>query len=70
MCPLCGAIPRDKRGAPGHDKLYQEGTPTRGRTPIGQAKITITHYRCKVCGTKWQYENDKNDQNAGWSVTE
>ncbi len=65
MCPLCNAIEPRRSGAAGHAKLYQEGNPKRGRSPNGQAKITITHYRCKVCGTKWEYTNDKMTDRAG-----
>ncbi len=69
MCPLCNAIEQRKSGTPGHPKLYQEGNPKRGRSPSGEA-ITTTHYRCKVCGTKWTYENDKKNDRAGWSASE
>ena len=24
--------------------------------------------QCDRCGTAWEYENDKNNQKAGWSV--
>ncbi len=67
MCADCEAIEHGKRGAPGHARLVQEGQPMRGPTPIGQAKITITHYRCKACGRRWQYVNDKNADGAGWT---
>ena len=30
--------------------------------------ITITRYKCDRCGTAWEYENDKTNQKAGWSV--
>ena len=30
--------------------------------------VTFTRYVCDRCGTAWEYENDKNNQKAGWSV--
>jgi hypothetical protein len=30
--------------------------------------VTITRYVCDRCGTAWEYENDKGNQKAGWSV--
>jgi hypothetical protein len=32
------------------------------------SQVTITRYRCDRCGTSWEYENNKADQHAGWSV--
>ena len=31
-------------------------------------QVTITKYRCERCGTIWEYENNKVNRNAGWSV--
>jgi transposase-like protein len=30
--------------------------------------VTITKYRCERCGTTWEYENNKVNRQAGWSV--
>ena len=30
--------------------------------------VTITKYRCERCGTIWEYENNKVNRHAGWSV--
>jgi hypothetical protein len=30
--------------------------------------VTITESQCERCGTHWDYENDKNNLHAGWSV--
>lgn len=68
MCPACSAIAQHQRNAKGHAHLHQEGKTRKSVSAIGQARIKITHFRCKVCGTKWQYEDDKNDDHAGWSV--
>jgi transposase-like protein len=34
----------------------------------GNHLATITKYRCDRCGTRWEYENDKPNLHAGWSV--
>ena len=31
-------------------------------------QVAITTYRCERCGTVWEYENDKANLHAGWSV--
>ena len=31
--------------------------------------VTITRYVCERCGTNWEYENDKKNMHAGWSLT-
>ena len=30
--------------------------------------VTVTRYRCDRCGSIWDYENDKANQQAGWSL--
>ena len=64
MCDACSAIVEDRRGKPGHDALEKTGSERRKVT--GQAGIHVTSYRCKTCGQRWQYEDDKNDDFAGW----
>jgi hypothetical protein len=66
MCDACSAIDTNKRGKPGHNRLEQTGSDT-GK-PFAQAKIIYTYYACADCGTKWRYEDDKNDSHAGWST--
>jgi hypothetical protein len=34
----------------------------------GEKTVTVTRYRCDHCGTVWDYENNKANQHAGWSV--
>jgi transposase-like protein len=34
----------------------------------GGHTVTITRYRCDACGARWEYENDKTNQQAGWSI--
>ena len=34
----------------------------------GAHTVTITRYECDRCGTAWEYENDKANLHAGWSV--
>lgn len=65
LCDSCAGIQRNWRRAPGHAEL-QQGQHRQERR--GNALVTITSYRCDRCGTAWEYENNKTDQHAGWSV--
>lgn len=65
MCKACTEIVLNTRGVAGHQDLREKGS-RRGATPIGQARINITEYECTRCGTKWEYENDRNDSHVGW----
>jgi hypothetical protein len=65
LCEPCSGIQRNWRRAPGHAELLQRGN----RQELHKGKlVTITSYRCDRCGTAWEYENNKLDQQAGWSV--
>jgi DNA-directed RNA polymerase subunit RPC12/RpoP len=66
-CAACEAIVEHKRGAAGHDAL-EKTSYERGPKPFGQARIGYVYYACQTCGTKWRYEDDKNDSFVGWSV--
>ena len=46
-------------------ELVQRGNRKEDRE---QGPVTITRYVCDRCGTAWEYENDKDNQKAGWSV--
>lgn len=65
LCEPCQGIQRNWRKAPGHAELVQRGNRKEDR-PGGS--VTFTRYVCDRCGTAWEYENDKNNQRAGWSV--
>ncbi|MES2877670.1 MAG: hypothetical protein V4713_04550 [Pseudomonadota bacterium] len=65
LCEPCAGIQRNWRRAPGHAELVQ-GTNRKEQGIRGLA--TITKYRCDRCGTAWEYENDKANLHAGWSV--
>ena len=65
LCESCAGIQRNWRKAPGHPELVQ-GNPRHETRRHGL--ITITSYRCDRCGTAWDYENDKTNLRAGWSV--
>ncbi len=41
---------------------------TASNLVIRQGLVSVTKYRCDNCGTRWEYENDKTNQKAGWSV--
>ena len=65
LCESCAGIQRNWRKAPGHPELVQ-GDPRHEKRRHGL--ITITNYRCDRCGMAWEYENDKTNLHAGWSV--
>jgi hypothetical protein len=65
LCDACAGIQRNWRKAPGHVELVQGGNRQERR---GGALVTVTSYQCDRCGTAWEYENDKANQKAGWSV--
>ena len=67
LCEPCAGIQRNWRRAPGHAELVQGASRKEDRGD-GGAPVSITRYRCDHCGTAWEYENDKNNQRAGWSV--
>ena len=66
-CELCKAIELSKRSVLKHEYLIQSGLPKKHKV-VGQANIMITKYQCQQCHTKWQYEDDKNDDYSGWTV--
>lgn len=65
LCDGCSSIQRNWRRAPGHPELVQRDNRKEER-PHGL--VTITRYVCDRCGTAWEYENDKTNLHAGWSV--
>jgi len=68
LCLACESIKRNKRGEHGHEAL----SPTGKRydyAPFAQAIVKVTEYKCQSCGTLWRYEDDKNDDFVGWSVS-
>ena len=65
LCDSCAGIQRNWRRAPGHAELLQ-GNNRQERRNHGM--VTVTSYRCDRCGTAWEYENNKVNLHAGWSV--
>jgi hypothetical protein len=65
LCESCLGIQRNWRRAPGHAELLQRGN---RQEPRNRNLVTITSYLCDRCGTAWEYENDRQNQHAGWSV--
>ena len=65
LCEPCAGIQQNWRRAPGHVELIQ-GVNRKAERSHGQ--VTITRYRCERCGTAWEYENNKVNLHAGWSV--
>jgi len=72
LCASCTAIQRNWRRAPGHAELVQMASRKAERSDgdSGSHTVTITSYRCDACGTRWEYENDKTNQQVGWAVVE
>jgi hypothetical protein len=65
LCDSCAGIQRNWRKAPGHAELLQGENRQERR---GGSLVTVTRYTCDRCGTAWDYENDKANLHAGWSV--
>ncbi|MBB1075046.1 hypothetical protein HUU62_11565 [Rhodoferax sp. 4810] len=65
MCASCAGIQQNWRRARGHAELVQGGHRT---VEHKHGMVTITRYRCECCGTVWEYENNKCNRQAGWSV--
>jgi hypothetical protein len=65
LCEPCAGIQRNWRGTKGHAELIQG---THRTVAHKHGAVTITRYRCERCGTIWEYENNKVNREAGWSI--
>jgi hypothetical protein len=65
LCEPCSGIQLNWRRAPGHAELVQGAN---RKEPRDSGPVTVTRYRCDRCGSTWDYENNKANQRAGWSV--
>jgi hypothetical protein len=65
LCDACASIQRDWRRAPGHPELMQG---VNRKEPRRHGAVTVTRYVCERCAAVWDYENDKNNTHAGWSL--
>ncbi len=65
LCDSCAGIQQNWRRAPGHAELVQG---VNRKEPRNHGQVTVTRYRCDRCGTTWDYENNKVNLLAGWSV--
>ncbi len=65
MCASCAGIQQHWRKAKGHPELMQG---THRTVEHKHGTVTITKYCCERCGTTWEYENNKVNRHAGWSV--
>jgi hypothetical protein len=65
LCEPCEGVQRNWRRAPGHAELVQVVNRKESRA---HGQVTVTRYMCDRCGTVWDYENNKTNQHAGWSV--
>lgn len=70
LCASCAGIQRDWRRARGHAELVQQSSRKAERSDGDQGghTVTITRWRCDACGALWDYENDRTNQRAGWSL--
>lgn len=64
LCAACEKIVTGRRHEPGHDALKETG---HTKQNWGTGTVYTRSYTCETCGTKWENENDKNDNFAGWS---
>ncbi len=64
-CYLCNAIPQNMRGASAGDHLVQSG-PAEVVSHNGGEPVTVTHYKCSECGSKWRYVDDPSNPAVGW----
>ena len=65
LCEPCRGIQRNWRRAPGHVELLQGDN---WREERDGRQVTVTRYHCQRCGALWDYENNKSNQHAGWSL--
>lgn len=65
LCESCAGIQQNWRGTKGHPELVQG---THRTVEHKHGTVTITKYRCERCSTVWEYENNKVNRQAGWSV--
>jgi hypothetical protein len=65
LCESCAGVQQNWRRAKGHPELVQG---TNRMVAHRHGSVTITKYVCERCGTVWEYENNKVNRHAGWSV--
>lgn len=46
-----------------HDQLQRAGTCCY--RAMNRA-VTVEHFRCRICGSRWEYTSDVKDFRAGW----
>jgi hypothetical protein len=68
LCEPCKGIQRNWRRAPGHAELVQGENRKELRGAREERAVTVTRYQCARCASIWDYENDKTNQKAGWSL--
>jgi len=65
LCESCAGVQQNWRRAKGHPELVQG---TNRAVAHRHGSVTITKYVCERCATVWEYENNKVNRHAGWSV--
>ncbi len=48
-----------------HNNLVEDGV--ESRRYLAQRGVNVYKYHCSACGAHWEYEDDSNDPNTGWS---
>lgn len=66
MCDACKALDGAKRRTPAHEKLVK--TDSKSYKPAMLSRVMYSFYTCSDCGTKWEYQDDKNDPWMGWTA--
>ena len=65
LCNACESIVPGRRNEDGHDALKETA---QRKYNQGFGSVYTTSYTCRDCGAKWEYEDDKNDDGAGWTL--
>lgn len=66
MCAKCQDMKAAGPKASPHDDLKQ--TDAKSYKTFGHHTAIERSYECRACGTKWVYDEDKNDEHAGWGL--
>jgi hypothetical protein len=68
-CYLCNAIQQNVRGANVGNHLVPSGAAEVTQRDE-EEPVTVTHYKCSECGSKWRYVDDPANPLAGWQFVQ
>lgn len=63
MCTACSQMKGRLLNVYKHSGLQQTGTHC---FRILNRPVRVEHYRCRICGSGWDYTDDARDFRAGW----